>query len=153
MTFTWDTEGIPPGEHEILILVDSGTIARAERDEQPRGLRRFVRPNAPYVEATKRAIDDGGVPTPGDTIRYEIEITNQGCADLPNGPGHEFTDTLPAGLTATGFVQATRDGGPRRDTIVWDGSIFAGGTVRIPSRRALNDVAPGTTLCNQGTVA
>ncbi len=156
MTFTWDTEGVPPGEHQILVLVDSGTIVRELNEtNNQETFDVLVRPNAPYVEATKRAIDiDGGVPTPGDTIRYEIEITNQGCADLPNGPGHEFTDTLPAGLTATGFVQADKgtaalDG----DTIVWDGSIPAGGTVRITFKARIdNDVAPGTTICNQGTV-
>lgn len=156
LTFTWDTAGIPPGEHEILVVVDSGTIVRELNEgNNKETFDVLVRPNAPYVEATKSAIDiDGGSPTPGDTIRYEVEITNQGCADLPNGPGHEFTDSLPAGLAATGFVQADR-GTPAvdGDTIVWDGSIPAGGTVRITFKaRLANDVAPGTTFCNQGVV-
>lgn len=154
LTFTWDTEGVPPGKHTILVVVDSGTIVRELNEaNNEETFDVLVRPNAPYVETTKQAIDiDGGTPTPGDTIRYEIEITNQGCADLPNGPGHEYSDTLPAGLAATGFVQA--DGGTASldgATIVWDGSIPAGGTVRITYKvRIGNDVAPGTTLCNQG---
>lgn len=156
LTFTWDTEGVPPGPHTIIVRVDSGTIVRELNEgNNEETFDVLVRPNTPYVEATKTAVDvDGGTPSAGDTIRYEIVITNQGCADLANGPGHEFTDTLPAGLTATGYVQADRgtvaiDG----DTIVWDGSIPAGGTVRITFKARIgSDVAAGTTLCNQGVV-
>lgn len=154
LTFTWDTAGVPPGRHQIIVRADSGSIVRELNEgnnEQTFDV--LVRPNAPYVEATKAAIDvDGGAPNPGDTIRYEVIIVNEGCADLPNGPGHEFTDTLPLGMTATGFAQAESgtvavDG----DTIVWDGAIPAGGSVRLTFKARIgDDIAAGTTLCNQG---
>jgi len=156
LTFTWDTDAVPPGEHEILVIADSGTVVRELNEGNNREtFDVLVRPNEPSVETTKKAIDvDGGVATPGDTIRYEIEITNLGCADLPNGPGPEFTDTLPAGLQAAGWMQAdkgtlSRDG----NTIVWNGSIPAGGTVRLAFKATIGEYVPsGTTLCNQGVV-
>jgi uncharacterized repeat protein (TIGR01451 family) len=156
MTFTWDTDDVPPGTHEIVVRVDSGSIVH-ELNEGNNGetFDILVRPNEPYVEATKKAIDvDGGTPSAGDTIRYEIVLMNEGCADLLNGPGHEFTDALPVGLSATGFVQA--DSGTavvNGDMVVWDGSIPAGGTVRLTFKTRIgNDVEAGTTLCNQGFV-
>jgi uncharacterized repeat protein (TIGR01451 family) len=154
LTFTWDTDDIPPGHHEILVIADSGEIVRELNEgNDEEGFDVLVRPNEPLVEATKEAIDlDGGTPTQGDTIRYDIILVNEGCADLVNGPGHEFTDTVPAGMTATGFVQADKGTAVLiGDTIVWDGGIPAGGSVRITFKvRIGDDVAAGTTLCNQG---
>jgi len=157
LTFTWDTDDVPPGTHTILVVTDSGKIVRELNEgNNQETFDVLVRPNDPLVEATKEAVDiDGGAPAGGDTIRYEIEITNLGCADLENGPGHEFTDTLPAGLTATGTVQADRGTvSLAGNVIVWDGSIPAGGTVRILFKaRIADDVEAGTTLCNQGVVS
>jgi uncharacterized repeat protein (TIGR01451 family) len=155
LTFTWDTDGVPPGTHHIIVRADSGAIVTELNETN--NLQEFevlVRPNAPYVEATKTAGGGGGgAPHPGDTIRYEVVIVNEGCANLTNGPEHEFTDTLPAGMTSTGFAQAENgtvavDG----DTIVWDGAIPAGGSVRLTFKARIGDDVPaGTTLCNQGS--
>ncbi|MEW5825645.1 MAG: CARDB domain-containing protein [Candidatus Bipolaricaulota bacterium] len=157
LTFTWDTDGVPPGPHTIVVVADSGTVVRELNEgNNDESFDVLVRPNAPYVEATKVAIDvDGGVPTPGDTIRYEIVITNDGCADLEDGPGHEFADTLPGGgLAATGYAEASQGTiAVEGNTVTWDGAIPAGGSVRLTFKVRIDDAVPaGTAICNQGVV-
>ncbi len=154
LTFTWDTEGVPPGRHTILVWVDSGSVVRElneANNEETFDI--LVRPNEPMVEVTKSYVDLDGPPVdPSDTVRYEIEITNVGCADLKNVAGHEYVDTLPTVLTLTGFVQAESgsivvDG----NTIVWDGVIPSGGTVRLTYKAKIAaDAAADSEICNQG---
>ncbi len=154
LTFTWDTEGIPPGSHTILVVADSGSVVHELNEgNNQQTFDVLVRPNEPMVEVTKTYIDVDGPPVlPGDTVRYQIEISNEGCADLKNVAGHEYTDTLPGTVTATGFVQA--DSGSASVTgneIVWDGGIPAGGTVHLTYKAKIgSDVAAGTEICNQG---
>ncbi len=156
LTFTWDTEGVPPGPHTILVVADSGTVL-PELNEGNNTITFdvLVSPYEPLIEAEKIYIDvDGGVPNPGDTIRYEIEIVNDGCADLEDNDGHEFVDVLSDLLSATGYVQASSgtiqvDG----NRIVWDGRIPSGGSVRLTFKVTIaSDVESGTEICNQGTV-
>ncbi|MCX6092994.1 MAG: hypothetical protein NTX23_09045 [Candidatus Bipolaricaulota bacterium] len=154
LTFTWDTEGIPPGEHTILVVADSGSVIHELNEGNDREtFDVLVRPNEPMVEVTKSYVDLDGPPVdPGDTVRYEIEITNVGCADLKNVAGHEYIDTLPAVLTPTGSVQAESgsiviDG----NTIFWDGAIPSGGTVHLTYKaRIAADALPDSEICNQG---
>ncbi|MBE0636173.1 IPTL-CTERM sorting domain-containing protein [Candidatus Bipolaricaulota bacterium] len=158
LTFTWDTDHVPSGEHDILVCVDTGHDV-SELNENNNCLTietdLLVRPNTPYVEVEKLAVDtDGGTVQAGDTIRYEVTIWNYGCDDLEDNPGHEFTDPLPAGMDATGQVTETSgvaalDG----DTIVWDGSIPSGGYVVIKYTVDLSlDLEIDDQICNQGTV-
>jgi len=158
LTFVWDTDSVPTGEHDISACADTG----GDVDELNEGNNcltietdLLIRPNTPYIEAEKLAVDtDGGTVQPGDTIRYEVTIWNYGCADLEDNPGHEFTDTLPAGIDPTGDVTETSgtaalDG----DTIVWDGSIPTGGSVTIKYKVDVDwELEDGTQICNQGTV-
>lgn len=158
LTFTWDTSGAPTGEHEIIACADTGGDV-VELNEGNNCLTvdtsLIVSPNAPLIEATKTDVDaNGGTVQPGEEIRYEIVIRNLGCADLEDNPGHEFTDTLPAGLSATGF--ATASSGTivvNGDQIVWDGAIPAGGEVILVFRTRVDaDVEELTEICNQGFV-
>ena len=158
LTFIWDTDFVPAGEHDILACADTGGDV-IELNEGNNCLiietNLLIRPNAPYIEVEKLAVDtDGGIVQPGDSIRYEVTIWNYGCADLEDNPGHEFTDVLPAGLDPTGQVTETSgtaalDG----DTIVWDGGIPAGGSVTIKYIVDLDSgLETGDQICNQGTV-
>jgi uncharacterized repeat protein (TIGR01451 family) len=156
LTFSCKTTGIPPGEHTIIVVADSGsTVHELNEGNNQITFDVFVRPNEPMIEATKTYVDtDGGEVNPGDTIRYEIVITNEGCAPMPNTAGHEFTDTLPGLLTATGFVQASSGTiSVSGSEVVWDGSIPAGGSVHLTVKAKIdNDVEEGTGICNQGFV-
>jgi len=158
LTFIWDTDYVPTGEHDISVCADTGSEV-AEFIENNNCLvietDLLIRPNAPYVEVEKLAVDtDGGTVQAGDTIRYEVTIWNYGCADLEDNPGHEYTDALPAGMDATGQITETSgtaalDG----NTIVWDGSITAGGSVTIKYTVDLShELEIDDQICNQGTV-
>jgi uncharacterized repeat protein (TIGR01451 family) len=158
LTFEWDTDGAPTGSHEILACADTGGTV-IELNEGNNCLTvdtdLLVSPNAPWIEADKLLEDlNGYTIEPGETVRYEIVIRNDGCADQEDNPGHEFVDALPEGITPLGSVTATRGtadvvGGE----IVWDGSIPAGGSVTIVYEAKIDaTVEIGTQLCNQGTV-
>ncbi|MGB2983760.1 MAG: IPTL-CTERM sorting domain-containing protein [Candidatus Bipolaricaulia bacterium] len=158
LTFTWDTGGVPAGEHEIIACADTGgDVIELNEGNNCLSIEEElnVRPNAPWIEATKTFDDpNGGTPHPGERIEFEVVLCNEGCADQEDNPGHEFTDTLPAGLTALNFVSATRgtisiDG----NGYVWDGDIPAGGCVTLTFKAEIDgDVEDLTDLCNQGTV-
>jgi len=158
LTFTWDTDGVPAGEHEIIACADTGGDV-VELNEGNNCLTIdegiYVYPNTPLIEATKTFEDpNGGTPQPGETIWFEVVICNLGCDDQGDNAGHEFTDTLPEGLEALNFVSATRG------TIVmegngyaWDGDIPAGTCVTLTFKAEIgDDVEDLTGICNQGTV-
>jgi len=156
LTFVWDTDHVPAGEHDIVACADTGHEV-VELNEGNNCLTidtsLWIRPNEPLIEVDKAAVDtDGGGVYPGDAIRYEAVLRNEGCADLEDGAGHEFTDALPDGVSPTAYVTATSgiaafEGG----TLVWDGGIPAGGTVTIRYRVTVDeDVEVGTQICNQG---
>jgi uncharacterized repeat protein (TIGR01451 family) len=98
----------------------------------------------------------GGAHTPGSALTYTIVLHNNGDTAQPDNLGAELTDVLPAGLT---LVSATATSGvatvdvPTR-TVTWNGGIPAGGSVTITINATIDaNVAPGTTLSNQGTIA
>jgi len=156
LTFVWDTTGVAPGEYEIGACADTGHDV-AELNEANNCLtletNLWIRPNEPLIEVEKIAVDtDGGAVYPRDTIRYEAVLRNEGCADLEDGPQHEFTDRLPAGVTPTTYVTATSGTAAfEDDEVVWDGGIPAGGEVTIKYRVTVDaEIEVGTQICNQG---
>jgi len=159
LTFIWDTNTAPTGEHDILVCVDTGMdVPELNEDNNCLTIETdlLIRPLTPYIEVEKTAVDtNGGTVLPGDTIRYEVTIWNYGCANLEDNPaGHEFTDVLPAGIAATGQTTATSGTADvEGNTIVWDGSIPAGDSVTITYRVDVDgDLETGTQICNQGIV-
>ncbi|MFY9826490.1 MAG: S8 family serine peptidase [Thermoanaerobaculia bacterium] len=90
----------------------------------------------------------------GGTVTYTVTISNpSGNAQLDN-PGDEFTDVLPASLT---LVSASAGSGTAvadvpNNTVHWNGSIAAGGSVTITFTALVNNSTAGTTICNQGTI-
>jgi uncharacterized repeat protein (TIGR01451 family) len=158
LTFLWDTHGAPIGEHDILACADTGgTVVELNEANNCLTIETdlLVKPNAPLIEATKELEDlDGYTVEPGETVRYEVVIRNDGCADQENNPGHEFVDSLPAGITPLGTVSATRGTAQVIDgDIVWDGDIPTGTSVTIVYTARIDPtVEIGTQLCNQGIV-
>jgi uncharacterized repeat protein (TIGR01451 family) len=92
----------------------------------------------------------------GGAIVYTVAVSNSGPGTQGDNPGAEFTDVLPAGLT---LVSATATSGAAlatvgTNTVTWNGSIAASGSVTITINATINPgIAPGTTISNQGSFA
>src|SRR6185436_7455536 len=109
--------------------------------------------NGALVSATKSA---SGQFFPGGTVTYTVVLSNTGAHAQADNPGNEFTDVLPAQLT---LVSATATSGTAvattaTNTVTWNGSIAAGGSVTITIQATVDsDVAAGTVITNPGTVS
>jgi uncharacterized repeat protein (TIGR01451 family) len=109
--------------------------------------------SAATVTGTKTA---SGSFAPGSPITYTVTLSNSGPSAQGNNPGDEFTDVLPSQLT---LVSATATSGTPlatvgTNTVTWNGAIPAGGSVTITIHALIeSDVAPGTTVNNQGTIS
>jgi uncharacterized repeat protein (TIGR01451 family) len=106
---------------------------------------------AASLTATKTV---SGTFTVGGTVTYTVTITNNGTGNQADNAGHEFTDTLPAGLTLTGASATSGTAAPTGNTVNWDGSLAPlGGSVTITITATVNSGTQGTTISNQGTVS
>jgi uncharacterized repeat protein (TIGR01451 family) len=94
-----------------------------------------------------------GTPNSGGTITYTVTLIGTGLVQGDN-PGNEFTDVLPVGLTLLSAIAssgiAVADFGT--NTVTWNGSIPASGTVTI-SIQAIVNAASGAIISNQGTIS
>ena len=91
----------------------------------------------------------------GATVTYTVTLTNTGPGAQGDNPGNEFTDVLPASLA---LVSATATSGTAvanvgTNTVTWNGSIPAGGSVTITITATILAGAAGTTVSNQGAIA
>ena len=158
LTFTWDTSSVPVGEHEIYACADTGgTIVELNESNNCITIDEtlIIRPYAPLIDAEKTVSDlNGGSPEPGETLLYEVVLRNLGCGDQEDNAGHEFEDTLPEHLAATGVADATSGtASVVGDEIFWDGAIPAGGSVTITYKAKIDPTTEaGTQICNQGVV-
>ncbi|HKR65432.1 MAG TPA: S8 family serine peptidase, partial [Thermoanaerobaculia bacterium] len=90
---------------------------------------------------------------PGGTVTYTIVMTNNGPSTQVNDFQHEFTDTVPAGITpvtanATSGTAAILTG----PLVAWDGSLANGASVTITFTATVNaGVTAGTIISNQGS--
>lgn len=104
------------------------------------------------VAATKTV---SGPFTVGSTATYTVVLTNTGPGIQADNPGNEFTDVLPAGVA---LVSASASSGTAiatagSNTVTWNGSIPAGGSVTLTIAAKVTAAAVGTVVTNQGTVA
>jgi uncharacterized repeat protein (TIGR01451 family) len=102
------------------------------------------------VTGTKTA---SGSTSVGGTVTYTIVLSNSGSSATADNPGNEFSDVLPSGLTLVG-ANATTGAAVATvgtNTVTWNGSIPASGSVTITITATINASAAGTTVSNQGT--
>ncbi len=93
-----------------------------------------------------------GTFTVGGTVTYTVTLTNSGSGGQANNVGHEFTDTLPSGLTLTGATATSGTAATAGNTVNWDGTVAPlGGSVTITITATVNTGTQGTTISNQGT--
>lgn len=103
------------------------------------------------ITATKTA---SGVFTASGPVTYTIVLSNQGTSAQADNPGNEFLDVLP---TTLDLISATATSGtavatPGTNTVTWNGSIPAGGTVTLTISATIDaGVAEGTLISNQGS--
>ena len=102
------------------------------------------------VTGTKTA---AGTFSPGGNLTYTIVLTNNGAGAQGDNTGNEFSDVLPAQLT---LISATATSGTAvatvgTNTVTWNGSIPAGGSVTITIEASILPTATGT-VSNQGTI-
>ncbi len=107
---------------------------------------------AASISATKTA---AGPFTVGSTVTYTVVISNAGASASPDNAGDEFTDVLPAALT---LVNATATAGTATpnvgtNTVTWNGSVPAGGSVTITITATIKAGFVLTTVSNQGSVS
>jgi uncharacterized repeat protein (TIGR01451 family) len=139
------------------VLTNTATVTAATTDPAPgnnSATATATVTSGALVSGTKTV--GAGTHTPGSALTYTVVLTNSGTGAQGDNPGNEFIDVLPAGLTLVGASAtsgtATTDVGTR--TVTWNGSIPAGGSVTITINATIDaNVAPGTTLTNQGTFA
>ncbi len=152
-TVNFDTDG--DGINDSSQLTDGDTT---QPGNQPTVLPLTAGPN--YGTTTKSVVltadaDGNGAVSPGDTLRYTIQIPNTGNQD---SLGVVFLlDQIPANTTyVAGSATASAgtagfDAGNNR--VTWTGNIAAGATVRITFDVTVNSgILPGITIANQGTV-
>jgi uncharacterized repeat protein (TIGR01451 family) len=90
--------------------------------------------------------------TVGGSITYTITLNNTGSAPSPDNAGNELTDVLPSTLD---LVSANASSGTAvatvgTNTVTWNGSIPAGGSVTITINATIDASAAGTSVSNQG---
>ncbi len=97
-----------------------------------------------------------GVFVPSGAISYTILVTNSGNSAQADNPGHEFTETLGAGLVlnSANATSGTAVATPGTGVVTWDGAIPAAGSVTITISATIDPAtAPGTNFAVQGTLS
>jgi uncharacterized repeat protein (TIGR01451 family) len=92
--------------------------------------------------------------TEGGSITYTIVLNNGTPSTQGDNPGDEFVDILPAGLV---LVSASATSGTplatiATNTVTWNGTIGAGGSVTITINATIASGTSGSSIVNQGTI-
>ncbi len=101
------------------------------------------------VSATKTV---AGTFEAGGAINYSVVLTNSGGAMQANNPGNEFTDTLPATLSAVSANATSGTAATVGNTVTWNGSLAVGASVTITIDATIDPGTEGAVISNQGTV-
>jgi uncharacterized repeat protein (TIGR01451 family) len=94
----------------------------------------------------------------GGTITYQVVLTNSGPAPQVDAPGNEFMDVLPSdvALDCGGATTVVAGGGTLgcnegTNTVTWNGSIPANGSVTIQIGATIVSGTPEVPIENQGS--
>ncbi len=91
--------------------------------------------------------------TPGGTVTYTVVLSNAGPADATDNQAvDEFVDGLPAGLTlvSASATSGTAAADTGTNTVTWNGTIPAGGSVTVTITATVGDLGEGALVSNQG---
>jgi len=100
---------------------------------------------------------NGKLAEPGETLEYNVIISNTGNANQNDNDGNEFENPIPANTTyIPGSVSATSGSAVYNDTtnkINWNGMIAQESSVMITYQVMINPgIENGTIISSQGTV-
>jgi len=107
--------------------------------------------NFAAVTATKTV--SAGPYAVGGSVVYTIVMSNSGNIASADNAGNELTDVLPFGLS---LISANASSGTAvatlgTNTVTWNGSVPAGGSVTITINALINSGASGNTVSNQAS--
>ncbi len=88
---------------------------------------------------------------PGGAITYTVILTNSGSSAQLDNPGDEFTDVLPPELVLVSASATSGIASTAGNTVSWNGSIPAAGSVTITIDATIDPGASGV-ISNQGTI-
>ncbi|HLP46976.1 MAG TPA: hypothetical protein VK469_13565 [Candidatus Kapabacteria bacterium] len=142
------------GQNDSQTLTDGDTVINGDQETI---LNVNTGPNFDGSIKTYALVDDknqDGLPSPGDTVRYHIDIKNSGDMDAY---GVVFHDPIPAdtdyaadSVTATAGT-ASYDASANQ--VLWTGDLMAGGTVSLTFDVIIHTGIPlKTTISNQGVI-
>lgn len=103
--------------------------------------------NVTAVKSATGTFEEGG------TVTYSIVLTNNGSGAQADNPGNEVTDVLPAGLTLVSASATSGTTATAANTVTWNGSIPAGGSVTITITATINAGTDGTPIINQASLS
>jgi uncharacterized repeat protein (TIGR01451 family) len=93
-----------------------------------------------------------GAPFENGMITKTFVIENHGPSAQGDNPGPELVDTLPAGLTLVGATASSGAITTAANTVDWNGSIPAHGSVIVEVTATVDAGTLGTKICNGGTI-
>ncbi len=151
-TVTFDSTGLAIGTYNANLCINSNDPTTGPGN----GTARVIVPVQldvvalpPVVSGTKTVSGSFFV---GSNVSYTIVLTNTGAGPQNDNPGDEFVDVLPGGLTATSASASSGTVLRTGNTVTWNGSIPAGGSVTITIGATINPSAAGSVVTNQGTI-
>lgn len=109
---------------------------------------------SPATLTATKTVAGGFLPASG--VSYTLVLTNAGPANQVDAPGDEFTDVVlaPLALVSATATSGTAFADVGTNTVTWNGTIPAGGSVTITIQATLPSTAiPGATISNQGALA
>jgi uncharacterized repeat protein (TIGR01451 family) len=90
---------------------------------------------------------------PGGNVTYTIVLTNSGSSATPDNAGNELTDVLPSSLTPVSATATSGTAVLAGNTVTWNGSVPAGGSVTITITATIKASAADSVISNQATFA
>ena len=148
-TFTINTTTVPTLTSGATITTVA-SVSSASTDPVPSNNQATATNIGATFTGTKTVVTSGA---PGSAVVYTIVLHNGGSNAQGDNPGDELTDVLPSSLI---LVSATATAGTTvadvpNNTVHWNGSIPAGGSVTVTINATIASTASGV-ISNQGTI-
>lgn len=150
------TVSVAPGVASGTVLSNTASVSSATGDPVTDNNSATTTTTVTTVALLSATKTVAGTGIPGTALVYTITVMNNGTGTQADNPGHELVDVLPSSLTlvSAGATSGTAVATVATNTVTWDGSIPAGGSVTITINATISPSAtPGLVITNQATLA